>query len=126
MADALTISTPMCILAALNDSLLDEGQRLARTVTVVIAHEWRNDKDWPQLAVAGIVTDRGVADTEAVGPVAVWVTSGSSGPIAPANTAAKEHSVFGSAAKGGSRMDDIHRHVAGLPEVAQAIRLAGG
>ncbi len=72
------------------------------------------------------MTDRGVADTKAVGPVAVWVTSGSGGPIAPANAAAREHSVIGSAAQGGSRMDDMHRHVAGLPEVGQALRLVEG
>lgn len=123
MADAPTINTPLHVLESLNDALLDKEQRLAKSVAVVVLPERRNDRDWPQLAIAAIVTQRGVADSEAVGPVAVWVTSGSGGPVAPANGAAREHSVFGSAARGGSRMDDMHRHVAGLPEVAQAVRL---
>lgn len=126
MADAPTINTPLHILESLNDALLNKGQRLARSVAVVVMPERRNGRDWPQLAIAGIVTQRGVADTEAVGPVAAWVTSGNGGAFAPANNAAKEHSVIGSAAKGGSRMDAMHSHVAGLPEVAQGIRLVGG
>ena len=126
MADAPTINTPLHTPESLNDAMLEEGQRLARSVAVVVTPERRNDRDWPQLAIS---RDRHAAGRRRhrcrraggrVGHLRVRRA------VVPANGAAREHSVFGSAAKGGSRTDDMRRHAGTLPEGAQAGRLGNG
>lgn len=108
------------IIEAIRDGLLDEETEVLNVQAVEVAAERRNDRCWPALMVAAQLRDGGRVVE------AVWATGALGGPIVAVDSAAREYSSWGAAAKGNSRMGGIKDMFATYPEVEGARRVLRG
>jgi len=112
---------PAELIEAVSSGLLQPDMSLRSAVVVAIAEDRRNDRGWPEVMFAALVT----TSDNPNGVPAVWAAAATGGPIFAVDGAAREVSDWTSAVRVDSRAHQIKNMLGGYPETAEARRCAG-